>query len=55
MAWGPKLLPVSLVRVRKEKIEKWAILLSDTWNLWLKNVYMKQLFGGVKGHWIYKH
>lgn len=29
MAWGPKLLPVSLVKVRKEKIEKLAILLSD--------------------------
>ena len=36
MAWGPKLLPVSIVKVREQKTEKWAILSSDIRNPWLK-------------------
>lgn len=42
MAWGPKLLPVSIVKVREQKTEKWAILSSDIRNPWLKNI--KQCF-----------
>lgn len=36
MAWGPKLLPASIVKVREQKIEKWAILSSDIRKPWLK-------------------